>query len=135
MTITRGLAVGVFGGALLLAAAAPAAADGPVLSGTYNIVATANGTTATEVMHISSSCAKCGATATSAKGGTVALTWTGAGWQGTASGGCGPMTSVITPVGDVNGVVQSFTDVATFLTPEVCNTTGPGMATGTRISD
>jgi hypothetical protein len=136
-TIIRGLTVGVLGGALLVAAETPAAAtpQGPVLSGTYDVVATYRSATVNEVMHIVSGCPQCDATATSTSGGTVALTWNGAGWQGTSGGGCGPMTSVITPVGNVNGFVQNFTTVATFLTPEVCAVTGPGTGTGTRIGD
>jgi hypothetical protein len=135
ITIIRGLAAGIGGTVLLGAAATPGAAtpQGPVLSGTYDVVATYGTATANEVMHIVSGCPQCDATATSTSGGTVALTWNGAGWQGTAGGGCGPMTSVITPVGNVNGFVQNFTTVATFLTPEVCGITGPGTGTGTRV--
>jgi hypothetical protein len=135
-TIIRVLAVGVLGAAVLATPATPASAvpDGPVLSGTYDVVANYGTAVANDVLHISSKCPRCAATATSSSG-SVALTWIGAGWQSTSGGGCGPMTSVITPVGDVNGFVQNFTTVATFVTPEVCGITGPGTATGTRVGD
>jgi hypothetical protein len=52
----------------------------------------------------------------------------------TASGGCGPTETVITP-SNPTGLVQNYTSVMTFLQPELCGTTEPGLANATRIGD
>jgi hypothetical protein len=137
MKISHGLAVaGVVGGVIPFVAAAPAAAapDGPLLSGTYSAVGQYRAATATAVLHISSKCPGCDAVAT-AEGNTVALKWTGAGWMSTtASGGCGPTETIITP-SNPTGLVQNYTSVMTYLQPELCGTTEPGLANATRIGD
>jgi hypothetical protein len=136
MNITHGAIVGLAGGAIGLVCAVPAAAvpDGPLLSGTYNVVGQYRAATADAVMHISSGCGGCDAVATSA-GNSVTLTWTGAGWTSmNAAGGCGPTQMVVTP-SNPTGVVQNFTSVMTWLQPEICAITQPGLANGTRISD
>lgn len=134
MTITRELAAGAVVGVLLGAGAAPAAAapQGPVLSGTYDIIATYKSATVNEVVTLASDCPQCNATVTS-NGKSNTMTWNGIGWEGTWGGGCGPATTVYTPSGDVDGVVKNFTVLGTYLTPEVCGINGPTVGTGTRI--
>lgn len=137
MKISRGLAATcVACGALALVGAGPAAADdGPILSGTYSAVGQYRAATAPGILHISSKCPGCDAVATADNGNSVVLKWTGAGWTSTtAAGGCGPTETVVTP-SNPTGVVQNYTSVMTFLTPEVCNITEPGLSNGTRISD
>lgn len=137
MKISQAVAVGVAGAALAIGAAIPAAAepDGPILSGTYTAVGQYRAATAGAVLHITSKCAGCDAVATADNGNSVVLKWTGAGWTSTsANGGCGPTETVITP-SNPTGIVQNYTSVMTFLTPEVCNIVEPGLSNGTRISD
>jgi hypothetical protein len=136
MSLSQPLVVFIAGGALALGAAAPAAADdGPLLSGTYTAVGQYRAATAGAVLHISSKCPGCDAVATADNGNSVVLKWTGAGWTSTATnGGCGPTETVITP-SNPTGLVQNYTSVMTFLTPEVCGTTEPGLSNGTRVGD
>jgi hypothetical protein len=41
---------------------------------------------------------------------------------------------VVTP-SNPTGIVQNFTSVMTWLQPEICAITQPGIANGTRVSD
>jgi hypothetical protein len=67
-------------------------------------------------------------------GNSTVLKWTGAGWTTSGGGGCGPTETLITP-SNPTGIVQNYTSVLTFLTPEVCGITQPGLSNGTRIAD
>lgn len=134
--ITHAVSAGVACGVLLLAGAAPAAAapDGPILSGTYNVTANYGSAVINEVVQIASGCPQCDATLTG-KAGAVNMTWNGVAWENVAAAsGCGPFTTVYTPLSG-NGIVQSFAILGTYLTPEVCAITGPVIGTGNRISD
>ena len=136
MKISQILFVGIAGGALAFVGAAPAIADdGPLLSGTYTAVGQYRAATAGAVLHISSKCPGCDAVATGDNGNSVILKWTGAGWTSTSTnGGCGPTETVIAS-SDPTGLVQNYTSVMTFLTPEVCGITEPGLSNGTRVGD
>jgi hypothetical protein len=46
----------------------------------------------------------------------------------------GPTETVITS-SNPTGIVQNYTSVMTFLTPEVCGTVEPGVSNGTRVGD
>lgn len=137
MKVSHGLLVtGFFGGAVLGAGAVPATADpgGPLLSGTYSATAQYRAATAPAILHISSKCPGCDAVATGDNGESVVLKWTGRTWTSAAGGGCGPTETVITP-SNPTGIVQNYTSVMTFLTPEVCGTAEPGISNGTRVGD
>jgi hypothetical protein len=136
MRISHTLAVGIAAGALAFGVAAPANADGgPLLSGTYTAIGQYRAATAGAVLHISSNCPGCDAVATADNGNSTVLKWTGGGWTSTsANGGCGPTETVITP-SNPTGLVQNYTSVMTFLTPEVCGITEPGLSNGTRVGD
>lgn len=138
-SIARMLGAGVVGGVLIggvagLLSPATANAEGPVLSGTYAVTTHYGTATPTTVAKFASVCGRCGGTVT-ADGVTQQLTWIGAGWQFTTVAGCGPQTTVYTPVADVDEIVQSFTLVGTFANPAVCAVVGPVTGTGNRISD
>lgn len=138
MAISRRVGVAVTGSAFLCAVTgvltpAVANADGPILSGTYQVTMIHEGAAFPTVATITSDCAQCDATVF-VEGNTNVVSWTGSGWGFTNSGGCGPMTSVYTP-SNVDGVVQNFTIVGTYLTPEVCGIMGPVTGTATRIGD
>ncbi len=133
----RKVAAGLLGGVLLMGATtAPASASpgGPILSGTYDTVATYGTATVHEVVKITSDCPRCNAVG-ALRTGTATMTWNGVGWQAVAASGCGPLTTVYTPTGNLDGVVQNFTILGTYLTPEVCGITGPTVGTGVRTGD
>lgn len=137
MKISHGLiATGMLTGLAVGAGAVPAAADpdGPLFSGTYSAVGQYRAAAAPAILHISSKCPGCDAVAVGDTGNSVALKWAGGTWVSTATGGCGPTQTVITP-SNSTGLVQNYTSVMTFLTPEVCGTAEPGLSNGTRVGD
>lgn len=103
------------------------ASGGPRLSGTYNSTATYRTATQSVVLHFSSPCGGCNAQGPT--GG--AMNWTGAGWEGTLPGACGPIVNVVVPTSVVNGYAQTLTSTTTGL----CGMEGPGVASLTRIGD
>ena len=101
--------LGAVGAAVLglttLSPTANAVNDG-LFSGTYTVAPYG------DIVHVSSACAQCDAVGTGA-GGTVPLTWTGAGWTHTQTlAGCGTATGTGTPTVVVDGYVQELTLVS-----------------------
>ena len=136
MKLCHGLIASVVGGgALVLAGAFPATAepDGPILSGTYNAVGQYRAATADAVLHISSKCPGCDAVATGEGTPRSSSGRAPAGPQ-PAVAAAGPTETLITP-SNPTGIVQNYTSVMTFLTPEVCGIAQPGLSNGTRIAD
>ncbi|PJE20902.1 MAG: hypothetical protein CK431_24630 [Mycobacterium sp.] len=113
-----------------LAPPPPPPPAGPRLSGTYSITSTFRTATATSVVSFASDCAMCDATLT-ANGKSGAVTWNGTGWENTGGGACA-MRTVITPTSIVDGIVQTFSQIATILTPGSCGVGGDGTGVGTR---
>lgn len=65
-----------------------------------------------DIVHVSSPCAQCNAVGTG-PGGTVPLTWTGAGWTHTQTlPGCGTAIGTGTPTVVADGYVQVLTLVS-----------------------
>jgi len=121
----RHAVIGAVGAAVLGIATAPGVAnavnDG-LFSGTYTVAPFG------DVVHVSSPCPQCNAVGTGA-GGTVPLTWTGAGWTHTQNlPGCGTATGTGTPTVVADGYVQVLTLVSVGTCP-AANLT----ATWTRI--
>ena len=113
-----------------LAPPPPPPPAGPRLSGTYSITSTFRTATATSVISFASDCAMCDATLTAnGKSGTV--TWNGTGWENTGGGACA-MRTVLTPTSIVDGIVQTFSQISTILTPGSCGVGGDGTGVGTR---
>lgn len=113
-----------------LAPPPPPPPAGPRLSGTYSITSTFRTATATSVISFASDCAMCDATLTAnGKSGTV--TWNGTGWENTGGGACA-MRTVLTPTSVVDGIVQTFSQISTILTPGSCGVGGDGTGVGTR---
>ena len=96
------------GAAALLATTAPVAnaVNEGRFDGTYSVAPFG------DIVHVSSACAGCDAVGTG-PGGTVPLTWTGAGWTHTHTlAGCGTATGTGTPTAVVDGYVQVLTLVS-----------------------
>ncbi|GFG79143.1 serine/threonine-protein kinase [Mycobacterium paragordonae] len=113
-----------------LAPPPPPPPAGPRLNGTYSITATFRTATVTSVISFASDCAMCDATLT-ANGKSATVTWNGTGWEHTEGGAC-VMRHVLTPTSIVDGIVQTFSQISTILTPGSCGVGGDGTGVGTR---
>lgn len=103
---------------------------GPRLDGTYSITATFRTATVSGVITVASDCAQCDATFT-ANGMTGTMTWNGTGWERTDGGHC-LMRVVVTPTSVVDGIVETFSQVSTILSPGSCGVGGDMTGTGVR---
>lgn len=108
----------------------PPAPVGPRLSGTYSITVTFRTATVSSVVTVASDCAQCDATFT-VDGVSGTMTWNGTGWERTDGGAC-LMRVVLTPTSVVNGIVETFSQVSTILSPGSCGVGGDMTGTGVR---
>lgn len=93
----------------------------PRLQGTYTHTVTYGTATESVVLHFTSGCAGCNA----AGAGGAQLNWTGAGWEQTYVGACGPVLAMFVPTSVVDGYAQSLTSTTTGM----CGQQAPAIGT------
>ncbi|OBI10380.1 hypothetical protein A5715_00065 [Mycolicibacter heraklionensis] len=100
----------------------------PRFSGTYNVTATYGTATANNTAHLSSPCGGCAVTGP--EGGPPAI-WTGASWEQTKEGPCGPVHTTFIPTSVVNGYAQTLNAT----TIGMCGSDKPAISTLTRVGN